>query len=83
MTIRYAGKQYVLTSEARYTLGEPGNLFSVTVDADATEVGTSNYVTIFWSIEKDNLESWIASENWDGNIVGVIPIDPPDEDCEE
>lgn len=77
MTIRYAGKQYVLTSEARYTLSEPGNWFSVTVDADAKEVGTDNYVTIFWGILTEDLENWIASENWDGNIVGVLPIDPP------
>lgn len=76
MTIQYAGKQYILTSEARYTLCEPSNWFSVTVDADAIEYGTSNYVTIFWDIPAEDLENWIASENWASSIVRVIPIDP-------
>ena len=79
-TIRCAGKQYVLTSEARYRLKEANYYFPVTVDADAREIGTSNYATIFWEIPTEDLDSWIASDNWDSNIAGVIPIDPPDED---
>ena len=77
MAIQYAGKQYILFSEGRYTLSEPDHWYSVTVDADAKEVGTDNYVTIFWVIPTEDLDSWIASDNWNGNIDGVIPIDPP------
>lgn len=77
MTIRHAGKQYILYSEARYTLSDPDYWFSVTVDADAIEVGTNNYVTIDWDIPTEDLENWIASDNWDSNIVGILPIDPP------
>lgn len=77
MTIRHAGKQYILYSEARYTLSKPDYWMSVEVEADAIEVGTNNYVTIDWDIPTEDLENWIASENWDGNIVGVLPIDPP------
>ena len=80
MTIRCAGKQYVLTSEARYRLNEANYYFPVTVDADAREMETDNYVTIFWEIPTEDLYNWIASDNWDSNIAGVIPIDPPDED---
>lgn len=77
ITIRHAGKQYILYSEARYTLSKPDYWYSVTVDADAKEVGTDNYVTIFWNIPTEDLDSWIASDNWNSNIDGVIPIDPP------
>ena len=77
MAIQYAGKQYILFSEGRYTLSDPDYWDSVNVDADAKEVGTDNYVTIFWVIPTEDLDSWIASDNWNGNIDGVIPIDPP------
>lgn len=77
MTIRCAGKQYVLTSEARYRLNEANYWYSVTVNADVREIGTSNYATIFWEIPTEDLDNWIASDNWDSNITGVIPIDPP------
>lgn len=80
MAIRCAGKQYVLTSEARYRLNEANYWYSVTVNADAREIGTSNYATIFWEIPTEDLDNWIASDNWDSNITGVIPIDPPDDD---
>ncbi len=73
--IQYAGKQYVLSSEMRYTISDTDWPF-IEPNADAREIGTDAYVTIYWIIKRDELDKWVQAEEWDNNIQGILSIDP-------